>query len=72
MKMNKKKALAIVHQLYADIVKLGTNPMMEWEAERMVTDAESKPAKFFKTEEATEGFCKILDEMKTNGKLLDL
>ena len=70
--MNKSKALAIVHQLYSDIVELGTNPMLEWDAERMVKDAESKPAKFFKTEEATEGFCEILDEMQTNGKLLDI
>mgnify|MGYP003139699129 CR=1 FL=1 len=69
MKMNKKKALAIIRQLRLDVITLGTDPTMEWEVDSMLDDAESRPASFFKTDEAIETFVPILDRMQGEGKL---
>ncbi len=69
MKMNKKKALAVIRQLRLDVIALGTDPTMEWEVDSMLDDAQGRPASFFKTEDATETLLPILERMQGEGKL---
>jgi len=72
MKMNKKKALAIANQVLEDAIKLDLNPSVGWQLEGMIEEFQDKPSKFFKTEQATDGFLQILNALQKEGKLGEL
>jgi len=71
MKMNKKKAIAIITQVYDDILETG-NVIMHWDAEKMLRTASEKPASFFKEDENAEFFVDLLGVLHDEGKLLDV